>query len=157
MKNYRLLRFLAVAGVALIVLVGCSASSDVVSSGDVEVVRTSFTDEAKSAVSELVTYVDYSPQHYKALLGNQPFALSFHADWCLACFILDQRINDNLEALPSDFTILKVDYDNEIELEKQYNILGPSIVLIFDEQGEISMKLAAPTFEMFLEEVIKVS
>lgn len=46
--------------------------------------------------------------------------LFFHAGWCPSCKTTDKKLN--LEQIPENLTILKVDYDSENDLKKKYEV-----------------------------------
>ncbi len=91
-----------------------------------------------------------------SVIGKEPVALFFHADWCGTCTALEKDINNNIDELPKDAKILKVNFDTEIELKKEYGVLLQSMFVVLDKDGNVIEKLAAPTFDK-LKEAIAVS
>ncbi len=67
------------------------------------------------------SYDAYAPEKL-ALAETGDVVLFFHASWCPSCRGLNADIEGNLSAIPSDVTILKVDYDTETELKKKYGV-----------------------------------
>lgn len=92
-------------------------------------------------------YINYSDSEFNKLKGSQPFVLFFHADWCGTCKILDEEIKKNIDQIPSGVKILKTSFDNETALKKEYGILLQSMFVLFDEDGNVVEKLAAPLFD----------
>jgi thioredoxin 1 len=61
--------------------------------------------------------------------------LFFHAKWCPTCRAAEADIIDNLHNIPPTITILKVDYDAESELKKQYSIVSQHTFVVVDANG----------------------
>jgi hypothetical protein len=89
--------------------------------------------EATTASSGL-GYVDYSDQTL-ADSSNSTRVLFFHAPWCSVCNFYEGQIEE--QGVPSDVTILKIDFDSEDELKEQYNVTFQSTFLLLDEDGNI--------------------
>jgi len=66
-------------------------------------------------------YLDYDKSHIEKAADGK-VVLFFKASWCPTCGALDKDIINNLDNIPEDVTILKVDYDSEIALKKQYGV-----------------------------------
>ena len=81
------------------------------------------------------TYAPYSAdQLSKASSGN--VVLFFKASWCPTCVSTEKDINSNLDKIPSDLTILAVDYDKETELKKKYGITTQHSFVKVDKDGK---------------------
>lgn len=81
------------------------------------------------------SYTAYNP----SLLANAEdgaVLLFFHASWCPSCRGLENDIEANLEDIPSDVTILKVNYDTETELRKKYGVVRQHTLVRVDENGK---------------------
>lgn len=88
-----------------------------------------------------------------SVIGKEPVALFFHADWCGTCIALEKDINNNIDELPEDAKILKVNFDTETELKKEYGILMQSTFVLLDNNANVIEKLAAPTFDKLKEAI----
>ena len=67
------------------------------------------------------SYEAYSPEKLaRAETGD--VVLFFHASWCPTCRGLNADIEKNLSAIPSEVSILKIDYDTATELKKKYGV-----------------------------------
>ena len=83
-------------------------------------------------------YLEYSEGLYEALLGNQPFALYFHADWCPTCVAIEEYLNDNLDSFSDGTIFLEVDYDEYLSLRQEYGIVTQYTFVILDSVGEVT-------------------
>lgn len=76
-------------------------------------------------------YRNYSLEAVKNANGR--ILLFFHANWCPTCQSLEKQILES--TLPSDLTILKVDFDTEKEVAQKYQILTQSSFVQIDTEG----------------------
>ena len=90
------------------------------------------------------SFSDYS-QSKLALANEGTVVLFFHADWCPSCRTLERDINANVSALPENTHILKLDYDTELELRKQYGVVRQHTLIQVDASGNSIKTLAGPT------------
>tara|TARA_B100000508_G_scaffold37782_2_gene29594 strand:- start:3030 stop:3644 length:615 start_codon:yes stop_codon:yes gene_type:complete len=91
--------------------------------------------DAIPATTEPGTYTDYDPK----LLANAAdgdVVLLFSADWCPSCRTLDKDIKANLSEIPSNITLLVVDYDTEHELRKKYGVTRQHTLVQVDANGD---------------------
>jgi thioredoxin-related protein len=142
-----------IAVVALLVLVGStvfllskdSDKNSVNISGNnissVEPAETTPTDSTEmnnqDVVNEVASagqYIDYSEQSL-ASSANDKRILFFHAPWCSVCNFYEGQIED--KGVPSDVTIIKIDYDSEDELKERYSVTTQSTFVLLDEAGNI--------------------
>jgi thioredoxin 1 len=66
--------------------------------------------------------------------------LFFHASWCPSCRGLNTSIESNLTAIPEGVTILKTDYDKEVELKKKYGVTYQHTLVQVDKDGNMIKK-----------------
>ncbi len=66
--------------------------------------------------------------------------LFFHASWCPSCKALNGDIEKNLSAIPAVVTILKTDYDKEVELKKKYGVTHQHTLVQVDKDGNLIKK-----------------
>jgi thioredoxin 1 len=71
--------------------------------------------------------------------------LFFHASWCPSCRSLDKSILENLGDLPSNTTILQVDYDSATELRRQYGVTRQHTLVQVNQTGDEIKKLTGLT------------
>lgn len=82
-------------------------------------------------------YIDYSASSLENSVGKR-VVLFFTAEWCISCRELDVDIRNNLEKIPADLLILKVNYDSSSDLKSTYNIDKPNtLILLGSEQSEL--------------------
>jgi thioredoxin 1 len=80
-----------------------------------------------------------------AMAETGDVVLFFHATWCPGCRALDSDITAQLSAIPSDLTILKLDYDTETELKKKYGVTTQQTLVQVDAQGNLIKKWSGST------------
>lgn len=90
------------------------------------------------ATNDLSRYVEYSDENLaKATEGNGRAVLFFAAlKWCPSCQEADKDFQTNLEKVPSDTTILKVDYDTAKDLKQKYAITMQDTFVQVDGNGK---------------------
>jgi thioredoxin 1 len=81
-------------------------------------------------------YMDYSPAAVSSTSEGDKVVLFFHASWCPTCKVLDQDIEANLDKIPANVRILKVDYDRETELKQKYGVRLQHALVQVDRNGE---------------------
>ena len=102
--------------------------------------------EGETDTSATILYTEYSAEKLAEAQGNGKLALFFHADWCPSCRALDSDIRESMATLGAG-TILKVDYDEETELKREYGITTQHTVVFFDENGELVEKKTGASLE----------
>lgn len=84
-------------------------------------------------------YVDYSASKL-AMAAKGPVVLFFYATWCPSCKTTDADVMSHLKDIPANFTILKVDYDSNPELKKQYGVTYQHTFVQVDANGKMVKK-----------------
>ena len=79
-------------------------------------------------------YVDYSDTVLEEA-GDSSKVLFFHASWCSVCNFYEGQIED--QGVPDNATIVKVDFDKESELKKQYGVNVQSTFVLLDSDGNV--------------------
>lgn len=92
-------------------------------------------------------YLDYSKELYDSLKGKEPVALFFHASWCPICQRMEKNFKADLASFPAGTKILKIDYDKETELKKEYGIKVQSTIVVLDGNGNVTMTAQDPDFD----------
>lgn len=85
------------------------------------------------------TYSTYSATKLAAA-GNNDIVLFFKADWCPSCRVLDGDIKSNLDDIPSNVTILEVDYDSSTALKQKYGVTTQHTLVQVTSDGSLVKK-----------------
>jgi thioredoxin 1 len=85
------------------------------------------------------TYESWSPEKI-ALAETKDVVLFFHASWCPSCRALNNDIEKNKITIPENVVILKVNYDTETELKKQYGVTSQHTLVQVDADGTMIKK-----------------
>lgn len=98
-------------------------------------------------------YEAYSPEKVTAA-GSNKVLLFFYADWCPICRPLDADITAHLSNIPSDITILKVNYDTETALKQKYGVTYQHTIVEVDSKGTLIKKwsVSDPTLSTLIAE-----
>jgi len=148
--------------VAFVVIAGASyASLNTKEDGmmDKETSESSVVEDKEQMVGEDTTmiksgsYEVYAPEKLaRAETGD--VVLFFHASWCPTCRALNSDIEKNLETIPSDVSILKLDYDTETELKKKYGVTYQHTLVQVDAGGALIKKWSgSPTLSSLVSEI----
>ena len=112
-----------------------------------EAVEEETTEEEVIAEAASAEYMTYTKETYDSLIGQSPLVLYFHADWCPVCVKLNSDISGAIADFPASSTILKLDFDKEIELRQEYGVTVQSTLITLNSAGEVIEKLNAPSNE----------
>ena len=98
-------------------------------------------------------YEAYAPEKLaRAEAGD--VVLFFHASWCPTCRGLSADIEKNLGVIPSEVSILKVDYDTESELKKKYGVTYQHTLVQVDKDGNMIKKWSgSPTLSSLVSQI----
>lgn len=80
-------------------------------------------------------YITYSESNLAKAQKSGRAVLYFWASWCPTCKVLDAELKERGNELPSDVTILQVNYDTEDELKKRYGITQQHTLVQIDKDG----------------------
>lgn len=112
-----------------------SSESQSIASSELE--ESSIVDEkssAKDVEKSSKGFIEYSDESLVSAADSKRI-LFFHAEWCSTCKFFEKQITST--EIPSDVTILKVDYDTETELKEKYGVNVQSTFVLIDESGEV--------------------
>lgn len=101
--------------------------------------KTSMNEDAPETMMNHGAYVAYNDTTLDSL-GENGAVLFFHAQWCPTCKAADNAIADQEENIPENLTIVKVDYDTQTELKKQYGVTTQHTFVQVDQNGELTKK-----------------
>ena len=88
---------------------------------------------AKSGAGSYVSYADYRADSGKYAAGD--VVLFFYASWCPSCQVTEKDVLARRDSLPSGLTLVKVDYDSQVDLKKQYGVTTQHTFVQVDAQG----------------------
>lgn len=106
-------------------------------------------------VSEMSSgaYEEYSEEKL-VRAENGDVVLFFHASWCPSCRGLNADLEQNLESIPSELSILKLNYDTETDLKKKYGVTYQHTLVQVDKDGNLIKKWSgSPTLAALSNEV----
>ncbi len=100
------------------------------------------------------TYKDYSPAlaESEAKAGNK-VVLFFHAPWCPFCKTADTAFKTNLDKIPKGVTVLKTDYDSNLELRKKYAVTYQHTFVQIDASGNQITKWNSGDIDLLIKNV----
>ena len=100
------------------------------------------------------TYKDYSPTlaESEAKAGNK-VVLFFHAPWCPFCKTADTAFKTNLDKIPKGVTVLKTDYDSNLELRKKYAVTYQHTFVQIDASGNQVTKWNSGDIDLLIKNV----
>jgi len=91
------------------------------------------TRTAGSADAQPGVFTRYSESKRDDATGD--IVLTFTADWCPSCRALEADLETNAGAIPSNLTILDVDFDSATDLKKKYGVTSQHTLVQIDAQG----------------------
>lgn len=122
---------------SLLVLSGCVwATTDIPETEESVVEEASITEEAVEEFGEAAeyNYRPYSVGEFEEEADSKR-VLFFYATWCPSCKMADADILSQIEEIPDDVVIYKVDYDTETELKEKYAVTYQHTFVWVDAEG----------------------
>ena len=92
----------------------------------------------------------------EALAAGKPVALHFRADWCPTCRVQDKALQSLADEKGLDLAVLKVDYDNEKDLKRQYKVTTQSTLVVLRGAKETA-RLAGDTSKLNIMNALKTA
>lgn len=87
------------------------------------------------------SYQDYSPELVKSEQdAGHKVVLFFHATWCPECRAADKAFKANLDKIPQGVSLLKTDYDSNLDLKKKYGVTYQHTFVQIDSEGNLVSK-----------------
>ncbi|PID97084.1 MAG: hypothetical protein CSA84_01650 [Actinomycetales bacterium] len=96
---------------------------------------------AQPVAGRYTDYTDYENSTATAHEGT--VVLFFHAEWCHACRDADEALTKS--GVPDGITVVKVDYDDRVDLRQKYGVTQQHTFVQIDEQGESIKKWTGST------------
>lgn len=115
---------------------------------------TKIGDTNVSVLMDRMNYVDYSGQNQlNAQKIGRPVLFFAAILWCQTCSELDKEIKERFQELPSDVTILKVDYDNDREMKRKWGITTQHTLIQLDSNGSEINRWIGGNFDTLLQNI----
>jgi thiol:disulfide interchange protein len=91
------------------------------------------TEAAPTGPGSYVTLADYEAD--KAAYAATDVVLFFNADWCSTCKVARDNIQADLASIPSDLTIVVVNFDQANDLRQKYGVTVQHTFVQVDADG----------------------
>jgi thioredoxin 1 len=160
MRNFLLL----IAGVIVLLILGV-VSYTVINKKDtqnplVTVFPTSTPIETNtpSVQESTLSYLPYSKDTFDSAAVERR-VLFFYADWCPTCRPADKNFSENINQIPDDVTLIRVNYNDqdteqeEKDLAKKYNVTYQHTFVQIDQNGNEVTKWNGGQIEELLSKI----
>jgi thiol-disulfide isomerase/thioredoxin len=144
-KSWSIAKIIAV-GLSSFLLLSCSAPESVDQNQSVEVETGESMPAVESAEAAAGNYIMY--ESYEAAASQYAesnVVLFFNAAWCSTCKIARDNFEASLDEIPSDLTVVVVDFDDSNELRKKYGVTLQHTFVQIDSMGEMVKKWSGST------------
>ncbi len=108
-------------------------------------------EESEEMAGEDFEVIAYTAESREAVHGKKPYVINFKASWCPTCKALEKTVNENLDKLPKGAVMLNADYDEEVELKKEYKVTNQTTLIFFDAEGNQVASQYNPSIEKMSE------
>ena len=94
----------------------------------------------KESMTKSEQYIAYSPEQFVAAVDKRR-VLFFYANWCPTCVPADEDFQENINSLPKDVVVLRVNYNDsdtdeaENALVEEYGVTYQHTYVQIDAQG----------------------
>jgi thiol-disulfide isomerase/thioredoxin len=129
-----------------LLLISCSAPESVDQTQSVEAETGENMPAAESTAAAAGNYIMY--ESYEAAPGQYAesnVVLFFSAAWCSTCKKARSNFEASVDQIPSDLTVVVVDFDNSSELRKKYGVTLQHTFVQIDSMGEMVKKWSGST------------
>lgn len=89
----------------------------------------------------------------EAQYSNTQKVLFFHASWCPICNGIEEEIEADSSRIPTSTTLIKVDYDDNLELRKKHGVTYQYTFVQIDNDGNLVKKWSASSLEKVINEL----
>jgi thiol-disulfide isomerase/thioredoxin len=144
-KSWSIAKIIAV-GLSTFLLLSCSAPESANQSQSVEAETVESMPSAESAEAAAGNYIMY--ESYEAAPGQYAesnVVLFFSAAWCSTCKKARSNFEASVDQIPSDLTVVVVDFDDSSELRKKYGVTLQHTFVQIDSMGEMVKKWSGST------------
>jgi len=110
--------------------------------------------EKSDTMMKAGSYEAYAPEKIALASATHDVVLFFRASWCPTCRVVDADIKANLSKIPSDLSILDVNYDTATVLKQKYGVTYQHTFVQVDKDGNLIKKWSgSPTLSALVAEV----
>jgi len=101
-----------------------------------------FNADGELLVDDISPYIIYNDHDFEhAREHKKVIFLEFYADWCPYCRKLDPQIRETFANLDDpDVVGFRVNYDKDVDVKKQYNVVYQHTHIILDRDGNVVYK-----------------
>ena len=115
------------------------------------------TADSQQLLADRISYLDYSNSNQALSQKNGKTIMFFAATaWCQTCSQLDKEIKERLGDIPTDVTILKVDYDNDRKMKAKYRVTTQHTIVVLNQDGREVKRWIGGNFDLMLNELKKI-
>jgi len=106
---------------------------------------------------DMLNYLDYSDDALANAQMKGKSVLFFAATtWCQTCSALEEEIIERQTEIPSDITILKVDYDNDKVMNQKYGVTSQHTLVVLDKDGQEVKRWLGGDFDTLLQQIKEI-
>lgn len=135
-----------VVGISSFLLLSCSAPESVDQNQSLEAETGESMPAVESAESAAGNYIMYeSYEAASSQYAESNVVLFFNAAWCSTCKIARDNFEASLDQIPSDLTVVVVDFDDSNELRKKYGVTLQHTFVQIDSMGEMVKRWSGST------------
>ncbi|MFZ2149840.1 MAG: thioredoxin family protein [Minisyncoccia bacterium] len=110
--------------------------------------------EKSDTMMKAGSYESYASEKVMLASTTNDVVLFFRASWCPTCRAVDSDIKANLSQIPSNLTILDINYDTATALKQKYGVTYQHTFVQVDKDGNMIKKWSgSPTLSALVSEV----
>lgn len=104
---------------------------------------------------EICSYANFSDINLQtARQQKQKTVLFFAASgWCQSCSYLENELQARKPEIPADTTVLRVNYDSDIQTNQKYSVTSQHTLVVLDSNGQELSRWVGGDFDHFLEKL----
>lgn len=110
--------------------------------------------EQTELLMDIPGYLNYSDNALATSQLKGKSVLFFAATrWCQSCSELEKEIIEGQSEIPTDVTILKVDYDNDKAMNQKYGVTSQHTLVVLDKDGQEVKRWLGGDFNALLQQI----
>lgn len=91
-------------------------------------------ESTETQVGQYITYVEF--QSSPGIYSGSKIVLFFNASWCSTCRVARDNFESNMNEIPTDLTLVVVDFDDSADLKKKYGVTYQHTFVHINDSGE---------------------